>query len=119
MNENDLFLCNEAGRLSLGIHRTTWARWRSGKSRPPRAAILALRALQGEILHDGWEGWLFGRDGALYDPAGIRHTGGTIQAWHFVRQRLDALRAGEYTPDEHPAEEIRRELYRRLNPPAR
>ncbi len=121
MNERDLLCCAESSRLKLGIHRTTWGRWRNGQSRIPRAAIVALQALAGEIFADGWEGWRFGRDGALYDPTGIRHTAGTIEAWQWLRQALDALKAGERVPGKDPAGELRAELYRRLQtrPPGR
>ncbi len=117
-----LAFCPEPTRRALGIHRTTWARWRQGTSRMPAAVALVLQAMvEGIIIQapDAWAGWHFGRDGELRDPAGVEHTARTIEAWHWTRQALDALKAGERTPGKNPADDVRRELYRKLDAPAR
>lgn len=40
---------------NLNIHRTTWNKWRSGKSQPPRSACLYLHTMTGWFPWPGWE----------------------------------------------------------------
>lgn len=82
-------------RSHVGVNRGTWSRWLTGKSRIPVAVSNLLRVLvAGEILHEGWEGWIL-RDGKLFDPSGQWHTPGTICAWQWTRQALQTARAEE------------------------
>lgn len=113
-------------RAHIGVNRGTWSRWLSGKSRVPLAVINLLRNLvAGEILHDGWEGWIL-RDGKLWDPSGQWHTPGTILAWHWVRQMLETARAEENRAERagenvlifsgrRSARGVTTEVYRRLD----
>lgn len=112
-------------RALIGVNPGTWSRWRAGKSRVPLAVENLLRNLvAGEILHDGWDGWIL-RDGKLFDPSGQWHTPGTIMAWHWVRQMLETARADENRAERagknvyvftgrRSARSVTAELYRRL-----
>ncbi len=113
-------------RALIGVNRTTWLRWRSGRSRVPAAVLVAVRMLvEGELLQGGeaWAGWHFA-SGRLWDPAGAGHTPATITAWHWVAGELAALRAHENrhelaganvrTIASTPARRITRELRRRI-----
>lgn len=64
----------------------------------------------------------------LYDPEGTAHTPGTIQAWHWTRQELQAWRARENAalpedlpenvkplPNRQRAAELTKETHRRIN----
>ncbi len=95
MDDRDLLsYCPHELRAALA-NRTTWHRWRTGQSRIPRAVILLLQILIGGTLpFPEWEGWRW-HAGALVDPAGVVHTPRTIEAWHWTRQELQALRARE------------------------
>ncbi len=79
------------------VDRRTWRRWMNGQARIPRSVYELLRVRAGffpAIAGDDWAGWKFHR-GALCDPQGIEHTPGTITAWHYVRQHLEALQLAE------------------------
>lgn len=127
MNNLDLVRFAPArARAHVGVNRGTWSRWLSGKSRVPVAATNLLRVLvAGEILHDGWEGWIL-RDGKLFDPSGQCHTPATITAWEWTRQILQTARAIENEAESagknifvftgrRSARSITAELYRRLD----
>lgn len=93
-------------RALIGVNRSTWHRWMTGRGRVPRAVAALLKILlAGELPQGGkeWDGWRF-HDGRLYDPAGQWHTPGTIRAWHWARQELQDMRAREnrVLPDELP-----------------
>lgn len=126
MNDQDLVRIAPArARARVGVNRGTWSRWLAGKSRVPLAVTNLLRYLvAGEILHNGWEGWIL-RDGKLFDPSGQWHTPGTIMAWHWVRQMLESARADENRAERagknvyvftgrRSARSVTAELYRRL-----
>lgn len=98
--------------------RSTWWRWRRGATRAPRSAITLLRiVVRGELPQGGpaWHGWSF-RRGVLCDPSGIEHTPATIEAWHWIAQELQELRARENQHAGAPgaAHALTDELYRRL-----
>lgn len=127
MNDSDLVrFAPVRARALVGSNRSTWARWISGKSRVPLAVTNLLRNLvAGEILHDGWEGWIL-RDGKLFDPSGQWHTPATITAWEWTRQILQTARAIENEAESagknifvftgrRSARSITAELYRRLD----
>lgn len=80
----------------LEITERTWRRWRV-RSHLPRSAWLLLRGFAGELEAIGgpaWRGWRLVR-GRLVDPADVVHTPATIEAWHWIRQELQALRGRE------------------------
>lgn len=127
MNELDVVRFAPAwARARVGVNRGTWSRWLAGKSRVPVAVTNLLRVLvAGEILHDGWEGWIL-RDGKLFDPSGQWHTPTTIMAWHWTRQILQAARAEENEAERagenvlifsgrRSARSVTAELYRRFD----
>lgn len=91
-----LRFAGQEARALVGVDRATWHRWIVGKSRVPVAVINLLKILTGDLSHGGseWAGWTL-RDGKLYDPAGQWHTPGSIQAWHWTRQDLQAARREE------------------------
>lgn len=113
-------------RSLTGVNRATWSRWRAGKSRVPVAVVNLLRILRGDLEHLGteWQGWKF-HNGELFDPSGIAHTPGSILAWHWSRQELQAARRDEnhsataggnvvMFPGRRSAAMVTAELYRRL-----
>ena len=119
----------EAQRLCTPC-RSTWWRWRAGKTRAPVAVLNLLRLLVGgELPHAGpaWSGWKF-KNGQLYDPAGTGHTPTTILSWWWTAQRLQAQRADENRFTQampanvvildlaRPAHRITAELNRRISP---
>lgn len=108
MKDSDLMrFASAQARAHVGVNRGTWSRWLAGKSRVPVAVVKLLRVLvAGEILHDGWDGWVM-RDGKLFDPSGQRHTPATITAWEWTRQILQTARA-----DENEAERAGGNVYR-------
>lgn len=131
MEEYDLLrLARPEDRALVGVNRATWSRWLRGRSRVPLAVLNLFRiVVAGELPQggDAWAGWRM-VGGRLIDPAGIEHTPGTIQAWHWTRQELQGLRAKENTetPDDLPsnviplpthrrAHQLTAELYRRLD----
>lgn len=117
----------EHGRAIAGVDRRTWRRWTTGEARIPHAASELLRiACFGVLPFAGtdWAAWRFA-DGKLWDPTGQWHTAGTIQAWWWTAQQLQAARAEVHEqrrdlpagvvafPRSRP-EQITEELYRRL-----
>lgn len=119
-----------AERALIGVNRATWSRWQRGLSRVPRSVAVLLQIIVGgELPHAGkdWEGWRFSQ-GKLWDPSGTWHSPGSILAWHWIGQELQAMRAAENTeqPEALPANvhslatyrrghRLTAELYRRLN----
>lgn len=126
---HDLFLCATPDAVALCTRsRSTWWRWLHGKASAPLSVISLLRiVVRGEIPHGGqnWSGWVF-RRGKLCDPSGYEHTPASIQAWHYIAQQLQAIRAKENAraaalptnatqhPSARPAHALTDELYRRL-----
>lgn len=120
-----LSFASPVARAFVGVSRGTWSRWLAGKSRVPVAVTNLLRVLvAGEILHAGWEGWVM-RDGKIFDPSGQWHTPGSILAWHWTRQELQAARLKENKissaggnvvifPGRRSAAQVTAELYRCL-----
>jgi hypothetical protein len=92
----DLVYIVETGRAerALNVHRTTLARWMSGKSRIPESALVTLRAYaKGQLpgmTDEHWQGWRFGRDGMLYEPNGYAHSEGDIRAQFYERRLIRA-----------------------------
>lgn len=90
----DLVYIVEPGRAerALNVHRTTLARWLSGKSRIPESALVTLRAYaKGQLpgmTDEHWQGWSFGRDGLLYEPNGYSHSEGDIRAQFYERRLI-------------------------------
>lgn len=80
---------------ALNVHLTTVRRWYDGRSRPPAAVLIALRALVYgqlpgmELRH--WEGWTFSRDGKLYSPSNEAYSAGDIMAMQYERQLIKHL----------------------------
>lgn len=55
----------------LGVTVRTLRNWENGTNRIPYPAFRLLRMRAGGIVHaPGWDGWRFGRDGALFSPDG-------------------------------------------------
>lgn len=76
----------------LNVHRTTVARWMSGRVHVPGAVHQAVRLLLGD--HPGtlgkWHGWRF-HGGLLLSPAGDAFTAGQVMAIGLQRQRISQL----------------------------
>lgn len=94
---------SEAARY-LGVTVRTIRNWENAFSRIPYPAFKLLRMRAGGIVQaPGWEGWRFGRGGALYSPCGrsflswelyhIRHMFSMAQ--HFRDQYTSDRRAGD------------------------
>lgn len=98
MDDLDLLLFATPETIALCTDcRQTWWRWRTGRAKPPRAVFNLLRIVShGELPHggDAWNGWRFLR-GRLIDPSGHEHTTGSISAWWWLAQELQALRHAE------------------------
>ena len=61
---------NEAAAF-LGVTVRTIRNWENGAARIPYPAFKLIRMRAGGIVQaPGWEGWRFGRGGALYSPCG-------------------------------------------------
>ena len=55
----------------LGVTVRTIRNWENGSTHIPYSAFKCVRLRAGGIVHaPGWEGWRFGRGGALYSPCG-------------------------------------------------
>ena len=55
----------------LGVTVRTIRNWENGSSRIPYPAFKLVRMRAGGVVQaPGWEGWRFGRGGALYSPCG-------------------------------------------------
>ncbi|HUW29336.1 MAG TPA: VC1465 family Xer recombination activation factor [Sulfuriferula sp.] len=55
----------------LGVTVRTIRNWENGSSRIPYPAFKLIRMRAGGVVQaPGWEGWRFGRGGALYSPCG-------------------------------------------------
>lgn len=78
----------------LGVTVRTIRNWENGSCRIPYPAFKLIRMRAGGIVQaPGWEGWRFGRGGALYSPCGrsfeswqlynIRHM--FSMAEHFIK----------------------------------
>ena len=80
----------------LDVYASTIERWRAGKARVPRAALIALRAaVYGQLPgmeHRAWEGWYVGLDGRLYNGPRASWAPGDILAIHWKDQQIRALR---------------------------
>lgn len=81
----------------LNVHRTTIQRWMRGESRVPDSAIYALRGVtKGQLPGQSdttWQGWIFGKDGNLYDPTGRPFHVGDLMAQQYERQLIKAQQA--------------------------
>ena len=77
----------------LNIHRTTLMRWETGAVRIPDRTLYLIRELLGHLPGtDGqWAGWRFWQ-GKLWDAAGDCWTPTDVEARHWERQLIDALR---------------------------
>lgn len=82
--ENAFFGLPQAELLQhLGIDKSTFHRWRKGKSQPPQSAVLVARILiNGELVQGGrdWKGWHINRARALVGPNGQGYTPAEIAA---------------------------------------
>lgn len=131
MDDADLLhLATPAARALCTDCRSTWWRWCRDRAPVPLAVRNLLRiVVGGDLRHFGhdWRDWLFNvKRGALVDPSGYEHTPGTIRAWWWLAQHLQALRARENQliqilppnvavfPGARPAHALADELYRRL-----
>ncbi len=100
------YLTQKEAAKYLGVTPRTIRNWESGRYRIPYAAFKLVRMRAGGIVHaPGWDGWRYGRDGALFGPDGrsfkswelynIRHV--FSMAEHFRKQvitaRTDVTRA--------------------------
>jgi transcriptional regulator with XRE-family HTH domain len=73
----------EAARY-LGVTVRTIRNWENGSHRIPYPAFRLLRMKAGGIVQvPGWDGWRFGRDGALFSPEGR-----SFQPWELQQLRL-------------------------------
>lgn len=73
----------EAARF-LGVTERTIRNWEKGGTRIPYPAFRLIRMRAGGIVHAlGWDGWRFGRDGALFSPEGH-----AFQPWELSQLRL-------------------------------
>lgn len=73
----------EAARF-LGVTERTIRNWEKGGTRIPYPAFRLIRMRAGGIVHaSGWDGWRFGRDGALFSPEGR-----SFQPWELQQLRL-------------------------------
>lgn len=68
----------------LGVTVRTIRNWETGAVRIPYPAFKLVRLRAGGIVHvPGWDGWRFGRDGALFSPEGH-----AFQPWELSQLRL-------------------------------
>lgn len=68
----------------LGVTVRTLRNWENGANRIPYPAFRLIRMRAGGIVHaPGWDGWRFGRDGALFSPEGR-----SFQPWELQQLRL-------------------------------
>lgn len=76
----------------LNVHRTTVARWLSGRVRIPGAQSQALRHLLGDLpgTDGAWHGWRF-QSGFLHSPANDTYEPGEILAIRLQQQRVREL----------------------------
>jgi DNA-binding XRE family transcriptional regulator len=86
----------------LGVTVRTLRNWENGTNRIPYPAFKLIRMRAGGIVQaPGWDGWRFGRDGALFSPDGRSFLPWQLQqlrlvfsmAEHF-RQQLAGWREG-------------------------
>ncbi|HLP99272.1 MAG TPA: hypothetical protein VK149_12595 [Sideroxyarcus sp.] len=83
-------------RSYLDVSPATFRRWKTGQSRIPHSAIIAMRLhFEGDLSALGgeqWEHFRFGSDGLLYLP-GWKYgwTAGAVRGLFFTRQLADAL----------------------------
>ena len=77
----------------LNVHRTTVARWLSGRVRIPGVQHLGIRGLLGDLPGTAgkWTGWRF-HDGQLLSPAGEAFRSGDVLSLVLLRQQLTAQR---------------------------
>lgn len=71
----------------LQVDKSTFHRWRTGKSKPPASAVhLARIWINGELIQGGpdWDGWRL-RRGELWAPNGHSFTAGEVLAIPFWR----------------------------------
>ena len=77
----------------LGVTRRTMHNWENGKTRIPFPAFKLIRMRARSIVHvEGWEGWRYGRDGALVTPDGR-----TFQPWELQNLQLVVSLARRYS----------------------
>lgn len=68
----------------LGVTPRTMRNWETGRTRIPYPAFKLIRMRAGGIVHaPGWDGWRFGRGGALFSPDGR-----SFQPWELYHLRL-------------------------------
>jgi transcriptional regulator with XRE-family HTH domain len=76
----------------LGVTRRTMYNWENGQTRIPYPAFKLIRMRARAIVHvPGWDGWTFGRDGALVTPDGR-----TFQPWELQHLELVVSLARRY-----------------------
>jgi transcriptional regulator with XRE-family HTH domain len=67
----------------LGVTVRTIRNWENGSARIPYPAFKLVRMRAGGIVQDpGWDGWRFGRGGALYSPCGC-----SFESWELYNIR--------------------------------
>jgi DNA-binding transcriptional regulator YiaG len=77
----------------LGVSVRTMRNWETGSNRIPYPAFKLIRMRAGAIVHvEGWDGWRFGRDGALVTPDGR-----SFQPWELQHLRLVVSLARRYS----------------------
>ena len=77
-------LTRKEAAVFLGVTVRTIRNWENGFARIPYSAFKLLRLRAGGIVHaQGWDGWRFALDGALYSPCGR-----SFQSWQLYNMRL-------------------------------
>ena len=83
----------------LGVTVRTIRNWETGAARIPYPDFRLVRMGAGGIVHvSGWDGWRFGRDGALFSPEGR-----SFQPWE-LRQLWLVFRMAEHFRKLHSAQ---------------
>lgn len=82
----------------LGVSLRSIRNWERGANRVPYPAFRLVRMRARAIVHaEGWEGWRFGRDGALVSPEGY-----AFQPWELRNLRLVVGLARRYVDARTP-----------------
>ena len=77
-------LTQQEAAAYLGVSLRTLRNWERGKFSIPYPAFKLLRMRAGGIVHaQGWEGWRYDRQGALWSPDGR-----SFQSWELYHLRL-------------------------------